>query len=226
MQTEDATLGQTIDENAMDDMPLNGRNWASLGQLAAGTTTQLPQNSSNSMQTGNSSSTFFVVNGVNFWQNDFRLNGMDNNVEFYGGSEAGSNASITPPPDAIQEFKLQSGDFSAEFGHSTGAVINAVVKSGGNRIPGDLWEYVRNTDFDANNYFNKQNGQPRASYHQNQFGGTVGGPVYIPKLYDGRNKTFFFVDMQATRQVLPDPSTSTYPRPCKPAAALPTCLNS
>lgn len=211
MQTEDATLGQTIDENAMDDMPLNGRNWASLGQLAAGTTTQLPQNSSNSMQTGNSSSTFFVVNGVNFWQNDFRLNGMDNNVEFYGGSEAGSNASITPPPDAIQEFKLQSGDFSAEFGHSTGAVINAVVKSGGNRIHGDLWEYLRNTDFDANNYFNKQNGQPRASYHQNQYGGTVGGPVFIPKLYDGRNKTFFFVDMQATKQVLPDPSTSTVP---------------
>ena len=211
IQTEDATLGQTINENAMDDMPLNGRNWASLGQLAAGTTTQLPQNSSNSMQTGNASSTFFVVNGVNFWQNDFRLNGMDNNVEFYGGSEAGSNASITPPPDAIQEFKLQSGDFSAEFGHSTGAVINAVVKSGGNRVRGDLWEYVRNTDFDANEYFNKQNGQPRPNYHMNQYGGTVGGPVYIPRLYNGENKTFFFVDMQATKIVQPDPSTSTVP---------------
>jgi hypothetical protein len=211
IQTEDATLGQTISETSMDDMPLNGRNWASLGMLAAGTTTATTAAASGTNPTGSASSTMFAVNGTSYWQNDFRLNGIDNNVEFYGGSEAGSNASITPPPDAIQEFKLQSGDYSAEFGHSTGAVINAVVKSGGNRISGDLWEYVRNTDFDANDYFSKQAGIPRAPYHQNQYGGTVGGPVLIPKIYNGRNKTFFFVDMQATRIIVPIASTNTVP---------------
>ena len=211
IQTEDATLGQTINENSMDDMPLNGRNWASLGMLAAGTTTATTAAATGNNPTGSASSTMFAVNGTSYWQNDFRLNGMDNNVEFYGGSQAGSNASITPPPDAIQEFKLQSGDFSAEFGHSTGAVINAVVKSGGNRVRGDVWEYVRNTDFDANDYFSKQADQPRSPYHQNQYGGTVGGPVFIPKIYNGRNRTFFFVDLQATRIIVPVASTNTVP---------------
>ena len=102
-------------------------------------------------------------------------------------------------------------DYSAEFGHSTGAVVNAVVKEGGNRVSGDLWEYVRNDDLDANEYFNKQAGYPREPYHQNQFGGTVGGPVYIPKLYNGRNKTFFFVDVQPTRIITPASSTNTVP---------------
>ena len=211
IQTEDATLGQTVNENSMDDMPLNGRNWASLGMLAAGTTTATTAAATGNNPTGSASSTMFAVNGTSYWQNDFRLNGMDNNVEFYGGSQAGSNASITPPPDAIQEFKLQSGDYSAEFGHSTGAVINAVVKSGGNRVRGDLWEYVRNTDFDANDYFSKQAGLPRAPYHQNQYGGTVGGPVFIPKIYNGRNRTFFFVDLQATKIIVPVSSTNTVP---------------
>src|SRR5215472_18600532 len=114
MQTEDATLGQTIDEHAMDEMPLNGRDWASLAQVSAGvTTTQLGGSG------GTAGSGFFVVNGVNYWQNDFRLNGINNNVEMYGG-QTGSNATVTPPPDAVQEFKLQTGDFNAEFGHSTG----------------------------------------------------------------------------------------------------------
>ncbi len=211
MQTEDATLGQTIDTAAMDDMPLNGRNWASLGMLAAGTTTATTAAATGNNATGSASSTMFAVNGTSYWQNDFRLNGIDNNVEFYGGSQAGSNASITPPPDAIQEFKLQSGDYSAEFGHSTGAVVNAVVKSGGNRVRGDLWEYVRNNDFDANEYFAKQAGLPRAPYHQNQFGGTIGGPVFFPKLYDGRNKTFFFVDIQSTQIIVPVSSFNTVP---------------
>jgi hypothetical protein len=212
IQTEDATLGQTVDKETVDEMPLNGRNWASLGQIAAGVTTATTSVGGNA---GMASAAWYVVNGVNFWQNDFRLNGINNNVEVYGGSQGNTNASITPPPDAIQEFKLQTGDFSAEFGHSAGGVINAVIKSGGNRVRGDLWEYVRNNDFDANDYFNKQNGLPRSPYHQNQFGGTVGGPVFIPKLYDGRNKTFFFFDYQGTRIVQPNGSTSTVPTALK-----------
>ena len=85
IQTEDATLGQTVDTAAMDDMPLNGRNWASLGMLAAGTTTATTAAATGNNATGSASSTMFAVNGTSYWQNDFRLNGIDNNVEFYGG---------------------------------------------------------------------------------------------------------------------------------------------
>lgn len=143
---------------------------------------------------------------MNFWQNEFRLNGINNTIEVYGASN-----SVTPPPDAIEEFRLQTGDYNAEFGHSTGAVINAVVKSGGNELHGDLWEYLRNDAFDANDYFSNQNGVPKPEYRENQFGGTVGGPIYLPKLYDGRNNSFFFFDYQGTRIIQPSNSTSTVP---------------
>lgn len=99
---------------------------------------------------GTTSSAYFSVYGGNVWQNDFRLNGINDNIEIYGGNYTGTNAAITPPPDAIEEFKLQSGDFNAEFGHSTGGVVNAVVKSGTNHFHGDLWEYWRNDVLNAN----------------------------------------------------------------------------
>jgi hypothetical protein len=129
----------------------------------------------------------------------------------YGGASLGRNAAIVPPPDAIQEFKLQSGDYSAEFGHSTGGVINAVLKSGTNGIHGNLWEYLRNDLFDANLYFNSRTNARKAEYRQNQFGGTVGGPVLIPRLYNGRNRTFFFFDYEGIRIVSPSASTGTVP---------------
>ena len=199
LQTENAALGQTVGTQQVNNLPLNGRDWVSLAQLSAGVATSpVTQPSTNAGQTG---SAYFSVNGVNLWQNDIRLNGINDNIEVYGGSKIGTNATITPPPDAIQEFKLQSGDFNAEFGHSTGGIVNAVTKSGTNQLNGDIWEYLRNDDLQANDYFSKQNGKPIAEYRQNQFGGTVGGPVYIPKLYDGKNKTFFFVSYQGLRNV-------------------------
>jgi len=207
LQAENAAVGQTITSQTVNDLPLNGRNWASLAQLSAGTSTAPVGNpSSNS---GSTDAAYFSVDGVNLWQNDFRLNGINDNIEVYGGSSVNSNAAITPPPDAIQEFKLQNGNFNAEFGHSTGGVINAALKSGTNNLHGDVWEYFRNTDLDANIFF--ANGQPVPGYHQNQFGATLGGPVYIPKIYNGRNRTFFFVDYQGDRLVTPAPATSTVP---------------
>jgi hypothetical protein len=210
LQAEDAELGQTVDTKAVNDLPLNGRDWVSLAQLSAGVATAPPNNpSTNAGQTG---SAYFSVNGVNLWQNDIRLNGINDNIEVYGGSKIGTNATITPPPDAIQEFKLQSGDFNAEFGHSTGGIVNAVTKSGTNQLNGDLWEYLRNDDLQANDYFSKLNGKPIAEYRQNQFGGTLGGPISIPHLYDGKNRSFFFLSYQGllNRQALSvfSPSTS------------------
>jgi hypothetical protein len=207
LQAENAAVGQTITSQTVNDLPLNGRNWASLAQLSAGTSTApVGQPSGNS---GSTDAAYFSVDGVNLWQNDFRLNGINDNIEVYGGSSVNSNAAITPPPDAIQEFKLQNGNFNAEFGHSTGAVINAAIKTGTNRLHGDLWEYFRNTDLDANIFFS--NGQPVPAYHQNQFGATLGGPVFIPKIYNGKDRTFFFVDYQGDRLITPAQATSTVP---------------
>ena len=107
---------------------------------------------------GSSDSAYFSVNGGNVWQNDFRLDGINDNIEFYGGNYTGTNAAIVPPPDAVQEFKVQNGDFNAEYGHSTGGGDNAAIKSGTNRLHGDLWEYLRNDALNANYYFSNTNG--------------------------------------------------------------------
>ncbi len=202
LQSESGAIGQTIGTQAVNDLPLQTRDWASLAQLSAGVATAPVGNPSG--DSGSSTSAFFSVNGVNLWQNDFRLDGVNDNIEVYGGSSVGSDAAITPPPDAIQEFRLQTGDFNAEFGHSTGAVVNAVIKSGTNRFHGDAWEYFRNDALNANLWFNNRNRQPKPEYRQNLFGGTFGGPII-------KDKTFFFVDYQGGRYVTPSPATSTVP---------------
>jgi hypothetical protein len=201
LETQDGSVGQTIQGKEINDLPLVNRNWASLAQLNAGVTTANPNFGASP---GNA---YFNINGNMPWQNDFRLDGIDDNIEVYGGL----GANITPPPDAIQEFKLQAGNYSAEFGHSTSGIINAVIKSGTNHIHGDLWEYLRNGNVDANDYFNNLAGVPRPAYHQNDFGGTIGGPIRIPKLYNGRDKTFFFFDYQANLQAIPAQYTETVP---------------
>jgi hypothetical protein len=182
LQAQDATLGQTVPSVQVNDLPLNGRNWLSLANLASGT--YMASNPSNASS--------MYVNGVSSNQVDYTLNGVDNNEEVFFG------VNITPVPDAIQEFKLQDGNNSAQFGQFSGAIINAAIKSGTNHFHGDAWEYLRNEALNANDYFNKQNGTPRQKYRQNQFGGTVGGPVRIPWLYNGKDKTFFFFDYQHT----------------------------
>ncbi len=184
LQAQDASLGQTVPEVSVNDLPLQGRNWFSLAQISAGAIAPVGSSPDSATQ--------LWANGVSQVQVDYRLNGIDDNEEVFGG------VSVAPVPDAIQEFKLQEGNNSAEFGQFTGSVVNAVVKSGTNQIKGDLWEYLRNEDLNANDYFNKQNGKARQEYRQNQFGGTVGGPVVLPKLYHGLNKTFFFFDYQRT----------------------------
>jgi hypothetical protein len=212
LQAESAALGQTVTNQAVNDLPLATRDWGSLAQLSAGVLTSPPGNNGSgsgvTADAGSSDSAYFSVNGVNNWQNDLRLDGINDNIEMYGGNYTLTNAAIVPPPDAIQEFTLQSGDFNAEFGHSTGGVINAALKSGTNGLHGDVWEYVRNTDLNANYFFNNTNGvaKPKPEYHQNLFGFTAGGPVVIPHVVHGKNRLFWFADYQGGRYVLPVPA--------------------
>ena len=202
LQAENGAIGQTISTETVNDLPLATRDWGSLAQLSAGVSTAPPGQPT--ADSGSTESAYFSVDGVNVWQNDFRLDGINDNIEFYGGNYTGTNAAIVPPPDAIQEFKVQNGDFNAEFGHSTGGVVNAAIKSGTNSLHGDLWEYLRNDAFNANYFFNS--GKPVPEYRQNLFGGTLGGPVVIPHVINGKGKTFFFVDYQGGRYVLPEPA--------------------
>jgi Carboxypeptidase regulatory-like domain/TonB dependent receptor len=212
LEAENAQVGQSITNQAVNDLPLATRDWGSLAQMSAGVTTT-PTGSGGggiTADAGSSESAYFRVNGVDEWQNDFRLNGINDNIEIYGGNYTLTNAAIVPPPDAIQEFTLQAGDFNAEFGHSTGGIINASLKSGTNGVHGDLWEYVRNDALNANYFFNRTcNGTgcvagPIPDYHQNLFGFTAGGPVLIPHLINGKNRLFWFADYQGGRFVLPE----------------------
>ncbi len=206
LQTETAEVGQTIGTIAVNDMPLNGRQWSSLGLLAPGVNTASPGHTNGDGALATPSDRYYSVNGQAVGSNDFRLNGISDMAAFFN-----SNAIIQPPPDAIEEFKISTGDYSAELGHAIGGVVNAVVKSGTNQLHGDVWDFFRNNAMDAKDYFTAQNSAPLPELRQNQFGGTVGGPVYIPHLYDGRDKTFFFVDLQELKAITPDPVTTNVP---------------
>src|SRR3984885_6541752 len=194
MQTEDASVGQVVNERSVNNLPLNGRNFTFLAQLAAGV------NSSQADTRGNAANGAFTANGLRPAQNNYLLDGIDNNsdnVDFLNGT----NFVVLPPPDAIQEFKVQTSDFSAELGRAAGAVLNATVKSGTNEIHGAVWEFFRNDVLDAADFFENAHNIPKAQPRQNQFCFTAGGPVIIPKLFDGRNKVFFFGDYEGLRRV-------------------------
>jgi Carboxypeptidase regulatory-like domain len=187
LQSQDASVGQVVDQRSVNNLPLNGRNFTFLAQLAAGVNT--PQADTR----GNAASGAFAANGNRPAQNNYMLDGIDNNsdtVDFLNGT----NFVVLPPVDAIQEFKVQTSGFSAEFGRSGAAVLNATIKSGTNQFHGALWEFFRNDKLDAADYFEDAGGTPKGELRQNQFGGMIGGPVY-------KNKIFFFGDYEGLRRI-------------------------
>lgn len=204
LQTQDASVGQVIREHTIDALPLNGRNYIFLAQLSAGVT----QDQQDTRGLGASGS--FAANGLRPAQNNYLLDGIDNNVELVDFLN-GTHFVVRPPVDAIQEFKIQTNSFSAEFGRSAGAILNATIKSGTNHLHGTVWEFLRNDKFDAANFFENAGGIPKGEFRQNQFGGSIGGPVIIPHLYHGKDRTFFFFDYEGTRIRQAVPYTSTVP---------------
>jgi hypothetical protein len=203
LDTQTSSIQQLIDQKTINDLPLNGRNATFLAQLSPGVT--IAQNDSRGLQASGS----FTANGSRRTQNDYLLDGMDDNVAIADLVNQ-SQFAVMPPPDALREFTVQTSDYSAEFGHAAGAVLNVTTKSGSNAIHGDLWEFLRNDFFDAKDYFVLST-QRKPEFRQNQFGGTIGGPVVFPHLYNGHDKTFFFVDYQGTRIVQGKTYTETVP---------------
>jgi Carboxypeptidase regulatory-like domain/TonB dependent receptor-like, beta-barrel len=204
LQTTNASVGQVIGQRQVNNLPLNGRNYTFLAQLSAGVTQGQPETRGLN-QTGD-----FSANGTRPAQNNYLLDGMDDNadlVDFLNGTAY----VVRPPVDAIEEFKVQTSDFSAELGRAGGAVLNATLKSGTNQYHGRVWEFLRNSGLDAANFFENSNNQAKGEFRQNQFGATIGGPLSIPHVYNGKNKTFFFADYEGTRIRQASPFVNTVP---------------
>src|SRR5689334_17967027 len=185
LETETASRGAVIDHTKMVELPLNGRDYNQLALLSPGVLTATPRLQSIGFKG------VFNVNGNRAFQNAFQLDGVDNTS--YSNSFRGGNTQVVQPSiDALQEFKIQTNAYSAEFGRSSGALVNAVIKSGTNNIHGSAYEFHRNDNLDASNFFSNKNKAPKPFRLRNQFGATVGGPIV-------KNKTFFFTDYEGLR---------------------------
>ena len=191
LQTEDSSMGQVVEDETMQNLPLNGRNYIQLATLGAGT----------SPSRGGAERDTFVANGAREVQNTYLLDGIDNKNKIVGFDNSAAQA-IEPVLDGVQEFKVETSTFSAEFGQAAGAVVNVTLKSGTNQFHGSMWEYLRNSFFDATPYFQIEGQKP--NYAQNQFGATFGGPII-------KNRTFFFASWQGLQSVNMAPQLAGVP---------------
>ncbi len=197
LEADSSDRGQVIDREQIVNLPLNGRSYADLALLAPG----VRQSELNTPDSGGRDASF-NVNGLRSSFNNFALDGIDNNS--YGTSNQGfSNQVIQPSPDAVAQFKVQTNNFSAEFGRAGGAVINTSIRSGTNNFHGSVYEFLRNTSLNATGFFKPTGGQ-KPVLIQNQFGFTLGGPI----LHD---RTFFFVDYEGYRRITKTLTFATVP---------------
>ena len=192
LEMESSGRDQVIAKEQIVNLPLNGRNYADLALLSPGVRRSAISDSRDAS---------FNVNGLRSAVNSFMLDGVDNNS--YGTSNQGfSNQLVQVSPDAVEQFKVQTNNFSAEYGRTGGAVINASMRSGTNRFSGTGWEFNRNTKLNAEGYFHPSAGKPK--FDRNQFGFVLGGPIV-------RNRTFFFTDYEGFRQTTKTATFATIP---------------
>jgi hypothetical protein len=193
LESESSDRGQVIGHEQVVNLPLNGRAYADLALLSPGVRKSAISDSRDAS---------FNVNGMRSALNNFVLDGVDNNS--YGTSNQGfSNQVVQVSPDAVEEFKVQTNNFSAEYGRAGGAVINATFRSGTNKFRGSAWEFNRNTSLNATGFFKPSSGV-KPTLSRNQFGGVFGGPI-------AKDKAFFFVDYEGFRQTSKTVTFSTLP---------------
>ena len=185
IDTQTSSRGLVIDQRQIVELPLNGRDYNQLALLAPGVLPGTPRLSSVNFKG------VLNVNGNRTFNNVFLLDGVDNIS--YSNSFRGENVQLVQPSiEALQEFKIQTNAYSAEYGRSSGAVVNATIKSGTNRLRGSVYEFLRNDKLDAANFFSNALGQPKPKRERNQFGGAVGGPLV-------KSRTFWFGDYEGLR---------------------------
>jgi hypothetical protein len=187
LETQSAEVGQVISNRSIVDLPLNQRNPYSLILLVPGVSGTVGQGG-NGLQ--------FNVNGGRAGTTEVLLDGIPS----VPPTDAFNNLAIFPSVDATQEFKVMTSNYSSQFGLSGGGIINVIYKSGTNHLHGSVYEFLRNSKLDANTFFNNQSNVAKPHTTRSQFGFSLGGPIFIPKLFDGRNKLFFFADYEGLRQ--------------------------
>jgi hypothetical protein len=193
IQTENASIGTVIENRSIVELPLNGRNYLQLASLIPGATTYGPSSSQGKQRMGGQRNSFALnVAGQRIHYNHYSLDGIENtDLNF-------NSYMLLPSVDALEEFKVESGIFGAEFGRAV-AQINATTKSGTNTYHGTLFEFARNSAFDSKNFFDPQD-KPIPPFKRNQYGLAVGGPVQLGNLFDGRNKLFFMGNWEGLRE--------------------------
>lgn len=207
-------VSMTVSREFVENMPLNGRSFQDLIQLAPGTV---------STQTG-----YYVIDGQRDDSNNYVVDGVSANLggslNYPSGIGAGLSGSAPSQTilgttqslasiDSLQEFKIQTSGYTAEYGRNPGGQVQFTTRSGTNKAHGTAFDYLRNTVFDANSYLNDFDDDPKTAEHQNDFGGTVGGPIIVPRLYDGKDKSFYFLSYEALRLLLPSTEKEYVPTP-------------
>ena len=193
LESQSGSLGNVVGNTQLRELPLINRNPFGLVTLAPGV-----------IAAGNTG-TGAIINGGRSNTSEVLLDG----AELRNSSTMDLN--YTPPLESIEEFKVITNSMSAEFGSSGGGYLTAVTKSGTNQLHGSFYEFLRNDKLNANSFSNNRNGVARGVVRHNEYGGTIGGPVYIPGLYNGRDKTFFFVAMEQVKDRSPQTVISTVP---------------
>ena len=193
LNTENGTRGEVTTQEEIKELPLDGRNFSDLAYLTGGV---VPKGDG-----GNDGT--YAVNGARADNAGFLIDGMNNT------QRRNTGAVINPPIEGIQEFKMLTSGYSAEYGRYAGGMLTVVTKSGTNRLHGSLYEFLRNDMWDAKGYFDVEKSKRR----RNQFGATLTGPVYLPKIYDGRNRTFFLFTWDSLREINGKTQRGIVPRP-------------
>jgi hypothetical protein len=187
VKSDSSELGETVTQRQIADLPLNGRDFVQLTRIIPGVVRGIPgANIDGAGSLAWRASASFSANGQRTRDNNFMLDGVDNNDTWL------NSVVIFPNVDALEEFKVQTSTYSAEFGRSSGGVVNIHMKSGTNAFHGNVFEFLRNDALDANDFFNNKNGRAKPPFRQNQFGGILGGPIV-------KDRTFFFMDYQGGR---------------------------
>lgn len=213
VETTNADMGQVITNRSVVDLPLNQRNVYSLMFLVPGVTGTV---------TAQYNSLNMSVNGGRPGTTGLLVDGIPASPQLIVPI---AGFAVFPSVDAVQEFKVELNGYSAQFGRSGSGITNIILKSGGNQLHGSAYEFLRNSDLDSNTFFSNRNGTPLPSFKRSQFGGSVSGPVDLPKLYHGKDKTFFLFSYEGLRQGTATQLTTTVPTALQRAGDFSKTLN-
>jgi hypothetical protein len=206
LDTQTSSLGQVITGTTVQELPLNGRSSFRLIALTPGVTfSQGAYGQFGDVPVNTNQDSNFAINGGRSQSNEILIDGVPTGAGFF------NSITTLPSVDDTQEFKVESNNLSAAYGRYAGGVVNVSTKNGTNALHGNVFEFLRNSWFDANDWFNKRSGNKIPPFRMNQFGGTLGGPLTVPKLYNGKERTFFFLSSQGTRRTKGSTTILTVP---------------